>query len=201
LFGDPCRACGFDWSLTPTEALRWVSGWGPRLAETVSDAHGSERRVSGGWSITEYVCHVGDNLRQWAERLQSALLAQQFKVAGYDPDALAAARGYAALPLAAAAWSSELAAAAWVDVAGRAVDQGSVCATRRGGRSEPRMSLATTATMPTTISGISSKYWPFRDRRGGLTDITRHSCRMGAATFRGGLRKRLTRCLRQRVRT
>jgi hypothetical protein len=124
LFGDPCRACGFDWSLTPTEALRWVSGWGPRLAETVSDAHGSERRVSGGWSITEYVCHVGDNLRQWAERLQSALLAQQFKVAGYDPDALAAARGYAALPLAAAAWSSELAAAAWVDVAGRAVDQG-----------------------------------------------------------------------------
>jgi hypothetical protein len=79
--------------------------------------------MTGGWSITEYVCHVGDNLRQWAERLQGALLAQQIEVAGYDPDALAAARGYAALPLAAAAWSSELAASAWVDVVGRALGE------------------------------------------------------------------------------
>lgn len=123
LYGDPCRACGFDWSLTAEEAVRWVSGWALRLAEATSDAHGAERRASGGWSITEYVSHVGDNLRQWAERLQSALLAQQIEVAGYDPDALAAARGYAALPLAVAAWSSELAATAWVDVMDRALDE------------------------------------------------------------------------------
>jgi hypothetical protein len=69
------------------------------------------------------VSHVGDNLRQWTERLQSALLAQQFEVSGYDPDALAAARGYATLPLAVAAWSSELATAAWVDVAERALGE------------------------------------------------------------------------------
>jgi hypothetical protein len=121
LYGDPCRACGFAWSLTPNEAVHWVSGWGPRLAVTIADAGGSERRSSGGWSITEYVCHVGDNLRQWAERLQGALLAQQNEVAGYDPDALAAARGYASLPLAVAAWSSELAAASWVEVVDRAL--------------------------------------------------------------------------------
>lgn len=41
----------------------------------------------------------------------------------YDPDALAAARGYAALPLAVAAWSSELAATAWVEVLGRALHE------------------------------------------------------------------------------
>jgi SAM-dependent methyltransferase len=122
LYGDPCRACGFDWSLTPAEAVRWVSGWGARLAATTAAADGSERRPGGGWSVGEYVCHVGDNLRQWAERLQSALLAQQVRVAGYNPDALAEARGYGALPLAVAAWSSELAAASWVEVVSRALD-------------------------------------------------------------------------------
>ena len=123
LYGDPCRACGFDWSLTPPEAVGWVRGWGARLAVVTAGADGTERRPSGGWTVTEYVCHVGDNLRQWSERLQGALLVQRTRVAGYDPDALAAARGYAALPLAAAAWSSELAAAAWAEVVGRALGE------------------------------------------------------------------------------
>ncbi|AGZ40653.1 hypothetical protein [Actinoplanes friuliensis] len=121
LYGDPCEACGFDWSLTPQEALGWVSGWGPRLAEVTAGAEGTERRPPRRWSVTEYVCHVGDNLRQWSERVQSALLAQQPAVGGYDPDALAAARGYAALPLPVAAWSSRLAATTWVEVLGRAL--------------------------------------------------------------------------------
>jgi hypothetical protein len=123
LYGNPCRACGFDWSATPEDAVRWVAGWPLRLAETIGDAHGTERRVSGGWSVTEYVSHVGDNLRQWAERVQSALLAGQVDVAGYDPDDLAAARGYATLPLAVAAWSSELAATSWADVVARALHE------------------------------------------------------------------------------
>ena len=124
LFGNPCHACGFDWSITPEDALGWVSGLSPRLAEATERACGFERRSSGGWSVTEYVCHVGDNLRQWAERVQSARLAHQFEVAGYDPDALAKARGYAALPLAAAAWSTGLAAAAWVSVLSPALAEG-----------------------------------------------------------------------------
>jgi hypothetical protein len=121
LYGDPCAACGFDWSLTPRDALEWVAGWGTHLAEATADADGTERRPSGGWTVSEYVCHVGDNLRQWSERLQIALLTRQRTIAGYDPDALAAARGYAALPLAVAMWSSELAAATWVEVLGRAL--------------------------------------------------------------------------------
>ncbi len=91
---------------------------------------------SGGWSVTEYVCHVGDNLRQWSERLQSALLCQQREVAGYDPDALATARGYTALPLAVAAWSSQLAATAWVEVAQRALRENVVL--RLAAPSRPR---------------------------------------------------------------
>jgi hypothetical protein len=98
-----------------------MSGWGRRLTEATAAAQGSERRPSGRWSVTEYAFHVGDNLRQWTERLQSALLAEQAVVAGYDPDALATARGYTALPLAVAIWSSETAAATWVEVIDRAL--------------------------------------------------------------------------------
>jgi hypothetical protein len=123
LYGDPCRACGFDWSLTPDEAVGWIAGWGPRLTAVISAADGTERRAGGGWSVSEYVCHVGDNLRQWTERVQCARLAQQVEVAGYDPDALAEARGYAALPLAVAAWSSELAATTWAEVVRAALDE------------------------------------------------------------------------------
>jgi hypothetical protein len=123
LYGDPCRACGFDWSLTPEEAVKWVQGWGRHLAEVAAEADGTKRSPDGGWSVTEYVCHVGDNFRQWSERLQGALLTQQREVAGYDPDTLAAARGYAALPLAAAAWSSELAATTSAQVAERALHE------------------------------------------------------------------------------
>ena len=116
LYGDPCAQCGFDWSLTPQQAVRRVSDWSAHLAGATPGADGSERRPEGGWSVTEYVSHVGDNLRQWSERVQSARLARQPDVAGYDPDALAASRGYAALPLAVAAWSSALAAATWAEV-------------------------------------------------------------------------------------
>ncbi|WP_189083236.1 hypothetical protein [Mangrovihabitans endophyticus] len=107
--------------MTPQQALSWVSGWNQHLAAASAGADGTERRLGGGWSVTEYVCHVGDNLRQWSERLQAALLSQQNEVVGYDPDALAVARGYAALPFSVAAWSSALAAAVWVEVVGQAL--------------------------------------------------------------------------------
>ncbi|WP_306210685.1 hypothetical protein [Actinoplanes sp. RD1] len=124
LYGDPCRECGFDWALTPREAVEWVAGWGPRVEAATRDVEGGRRRPEGGWSVAEYVSHVGDNLRQWTERVQSARLAGERDVAGYDPDALAAARGYATLPLAVAVWSSTLAAVTWADVVGRALDEG-----------------------------------------------------------------------------
>jgi len=123
LFGDPCHECGFDWSIKPEDAVGWIAGLGSRLAESTTQANGSERDGKRSWSITEYVCHVGDNLRQWAERVQCARLSRQFEVAGYDPDILAEAREYAALSLAAAAWSTGLAAAAWANVLTAALDE------------------------------------------------------------------------------
>ena len=70
IFGDPCRECAFDWTQSPEQALAWMEQAAGQCAEATAHAHGSER--ADGWSVSEYVSHVGDNLRQWAERLQGA---------------------------------------------------------------------------------------------------------------------------------
>jgi len=113
LFGNPCRECMFDWSQTPTEALRVVSAAPRAFAELTVGVDGTQR--GHGWSVAEYVSHVADNLRQWSERVQSGR-GGQITVSGYDPDELAVARGYATIPMTTALWSLEHSAAAWVDV-------------------------------------------------------------------------------------
>ncbi len=96
LYGDPCRECGFDWSISPADAVRLVAGV-PALA----------------WSAGAYVCHVADNLRTWAERLAGAALGGDREVSGYNENLLAQARGYAAVPLSGALWSQEHAVRDW----------------------------------------------------------------------------------------
>lgn len=126
LFGDPCRDCSFDWSLSPSDAMRWMTQVTARFASTTQEATGLERL--DGWSVAEYVCHVGDNLRQWAERVQAARLAHAPQVTGYDPDGLAHARNYAAIPLPVAIWSLRLSAEAWCTVLNDALTEGVVLA-------------------------------------------------------------------------
>ena len=77
---------------------------------------GDERHAAGGWSVAEYVSHLGDNLRNWAERVQAARLGGVHEVAGYDPDELARVRGYAAIPIQVAAWSLRISCELWVPV-------------------------------------------------------------------------------------
>ena len=97
LFGDPCHACGFDWSLTPEQAIAVIAGAPEVFERATAGVDGDARQ--GGWSVAEYTSHVADNLRQWSERVQAARVAGQTTVAGYDPDQLAIARNYAAIPL------------------------------------------------------------------------------------------------------
>lgn len=122
MFGEPCRECGFGWSITPQQAVAWMRGFEGHVRQAAGFLTGDERL--DGWSIAEYVCHVGDNLRQWAERIQAARLAGQRDVAGYDPDALGDARGYASIPLEVGLWSTGNAAERWADVLTAAVDEG-----------------------------------------------------------------------------
>lgn len=137
LYGDPCRECGFDWSLTPEAAAELVAGIPRSYAALLADRDGSERHPDLEWTAGGYVCHVTDNLRIWAERLAGAGLGGASEVPEYDQDLIGQARFYNRIPVAGALWSLQRAAWNW----GEAVD----LARRRGvvlthaGRGEQRV--------------------------------------------------------------
>jgi hypothetical protein len=81
--------------------------------DTMGDASGCERIPELAWSVTAYICHVADDLRIWAERLQGVMRGGARKVASYDENLLAAARRYDAIDLRAALWSMRGAADDW----------------------------------------------------------------------------------------
>jgi hypothetical protein len=56
-------------------------------------------------SVANYVCHVGDNLRIWAERLMGVVEGTPTLVGGCNENELAHARNYESIPLQASMWS------------------------------------------------------------------------------------------------
>jgi hypothetical protein len=126
LYGDPCDGCGYRWSLTPHEAIRVLEGLPDRFRELLKGCTGDERHPDLAWGPVEYVCHVTDNLRIWAEGLAGARLSGEVHVPGYDPDLLAQARRYHRIAPAAALWSLERAATAWSDSVTAALADGVV---------------------------------------------------------------------------
>lgn len=115
LSGDPCRECGWAWP-DPPDCLEFVAGVPQEFARVLTGVDGATRFPAHGWSVTGYVAHVGDNLRQMAERVAGALAGGTSCVSGYDPDELARARGYEYLDLAAALWSLQHSSSQWVEV-------------------------------------------------------------------------------------
>ena len=63
LYGDPCRECGYDWSIMPEDALALMAAIPARYAALLGNSDGSQRHLDLGWSAGAYVCHVADNLR------------------------------------------------------------------------------------------------------------------------------------------
>ncbi|MEU4829928.1 hypothetical protein [Streptosporangium sp. NPDC023615] len=122
LYGDPCRDCGYVWSLTPYEAIRQVEELPGRFSVLLEGRTGSERHPELAWTPAAYVSHVTDNLRNWAERLAGARLAGADHVPGYDQDLLARARRYDEIAPAAALWSLRGAVDAWVESVSAALD-------------------------------------------------------------------------------
>lgn len=115
LYGNPCNECGFDWNISRARAIGLVSTM-PRLYAQVlaaAGSDGSERDPELSWSVGAYVCHVGDNLRIWAERLVSISRGASPVVAPYDENLLAAARSYENVAVEGAIWSLERAAEDW----------------------------------------------------------------------------------------
>jgi len=125
-YGNPCRECGFDWATNLDESVALVSRLPDTIRELVSGSTGKERHPDLGWSVGAYVCHVGDNLRIWAERLVGVLESGVTEVHGYDENELAQARHYDGIPLEAAQWSLGRAVNDWCDAVGRSPRIGSV---------------------------------------------------------------------------
>ncbi|GJF31310.1 hypothetical protein KNE206_40100 [Kitasatospora sp. NE20-6] len=109
--------------MTPRQAVDRVRAVPADMALLLEGRSGDERHPDLGWTPAGYVSHVTDNLRIWAERLAGARLAGVVDVQGYDPDALAEARGYGSVPAAAALWSLPIAADAWARSVSAALEE------------------------------------------------------------------------------
>ncbi len=134
LYGDPCRDCGFDWSLTSEEAVAAVLAVPDRCAELLRGRTGAERHPDLGWSAAAYVSHVADNLAMWAGWVAAARLDGVTVAPGYDPDALAAARRYEVATAQSSVWWLHQCAAAWAAALGPACDAGVELQHARRGR-------------------------------------------------------------------
>lgn len=115
-YGDPCRECGYRWSSSVDDAMEIVAGASHRYGSLLRGLDGSQRDPDLAWPAVGYVCHVGDNLRIWAERLAGALDGCSRPIRPYDADLLARARAYDSVPLAGALWSLDRAASEWREV-------------------------------------------------------------------------------------
>jgi hypothetical protein len=118
LYGEPCRECGFSFTLDLDAAVSLIADLPDSYAALLSGASGAERFPGLGWSAGAYVCHVADNLRIWAERL-AGTEGGSVPIGAYDENLLAEARGYEHIPLAASLWSLRRSVAEWLEVVAR----------------------------------------------------------------------------------
>jgi hypothetical protein len=125
-YGNPCRQCGYAWSLTVGETVDLVAALPAAYGGTIGDASGSERHPDLAWSVSAYVCHAADNLRIWAERLQGALRGRTNVVGSYDENRLAEVRGYEAIDVQAALWSLARAAHDWCVTVRESMDRAAI---------------------------------------------------------------------------
>jgi hypothetical protein len=118
-FGDPCRECAYDWSLSYDEVCALVRAIPDSYATILQGCDGTEQIEELSWT-------VADNLRIWAERLVAATVGTDAHISPYDNELLAAARCYAAVPLSGALWSLGRAVADWLLAVTAAEQQGGV---------------------------------------------------------------------------
>jgi hypothetical protein len=113
LYGDPCRDCGFAWSISRDAAISLVEGIPDRLTRQLAGTDGRLAHPDLGWNAAGYVAHIGDNLRIWSEQLGGVLAGGDPHVPGYDEKLLAEARHYNDIPLASGLWSVRQSATVW----------------------------------------------------------------------------------------
>ena len=126
LYGDPCRECGFSWAMSMPDAVSLVAELPFVYGTLLADRSGHEQHPGLRWSVTEYVSHVADNLRIWAERLMGVVGGAPPLVADYDENELAQARHYQGIPMPAAMWSLARSVDDWLEAVETSPDSGVV---------------------------------------------------------------------------
>jgi hypothetical protein len=121
-YGDPCRECGFDWSISKEQAREIVETAPAILQRDLTDATGRERHPDLTWPVVAYLAHMCDNLRIWAERVAGITRGGSPAVVRYDENALATARQYESLSIPGVQWSLARAAADWLVAVNEAPD-------------------------------------------------------------------------------
>jgi hypothetical protein len=114
LYGDPCRECGFTWTIGQTDSISLMRDVPDVVEQLVSGATGTERLSELGWNVCGYIAHMTDNTRIWAERLVAVARGADPHVVPYDPDLLGEARHYNEVALQGATWSLCIAVTNWL---------------------------------------------------------------------------------------
>ena len=102
---DRCADCGFAWTCDGDEALTHILDAAHRYAELLEGRDATRKPAPEVWSPSAYVWHLGDVTRAWSERLHSLSADPEARWAGFDPDELARARSYDALPQVTGPWA------------------------------------------------------------------------------------------------
>jgi hypothetical protein len=123
IYGDPCRQCGYRWSIARNAAVALVAAAPSSFSALLAGDDGRARHPDLGWTVTGYVCHVADNLRIWGERLVGAACGGSGVVSTYDETALAAVRRYETIAIEGALWSLGRAVADWQVAVALATEQ------------------------------------------------------------------------------
>jgi hypothetical protein len=122
LYGDPCRECGFSWSLSGAQALAYVGGVADRLDLALVGVDGRSQHPGLTWNVSAYVAHIADNLRTWSEQFAGVMAGGDPRVPGYDEKLLGEARRYNDIPLASALWAVRQSVGGWVPTIGAALE-------------------------------------------------------------------------------
>ena len=116
---EECPACHYNWSTSASDALDLITQAPSRYSQLLEGRDGMAAASDGGWNATAYVWHLADLARGWSERWVQLQAQPGDLMAGWDPDELADARNYQALPTVAALWAIDNAVATFVEQCSR----------------------------------------------------------------------------------